>query len=430
MKGKAVGAMSEHNIPLKASSWLPLAFAMVAILCALYMMSQFLRNSVGVIAPDLAGEIGLSARELGLLSSIYFLMFGLAQIPLGIALDRFGPKPCLLVSVVIAVSGCVVFASAHGVNGLVAGRMLIGLGTASFLMAPLALYARWFAPGQFSTMAGLQLGIGTLGSLLATAPLAMAADAVGWRATFVGIEIITLTFGALVWLIVRDDSQQNVTAQHRESCGDAFRGVWEVIRSPSIMRLFALQLTNYPSYLLIVGLWGGPYLTHVYGFDLKGRGDILFVPALAQIFGSLFWGPMDRVFGRYKPPIMIAVAANLTTLALLAYLGNPPVPILLVLLAVLGFSTGLSSLVMAQGKSLLPPHLLGRAITLLNIGTMGGGFLMQFVSGAVIGRFETPGGIYPLIAYQLVFAMQAAVLLTAAVVYLGSRDFRLRGSWG
>ena len=400
--------------------------AVVATLCGLYMMSQFLRNSVGVIAPDLASEIQLSAADLGLLSSVYFLMFGIGQIPLGIALDRFGPKPCLLVSAAIAVTGCVVFALAHSVTGLVLGRALLGLGTASFLMAPLALYARWFPPTQFSTITGLQLGVGTLGSLIATAPLAIATAAVGWRATFIGIAFVTLGFGALVALIVRDPFPRAENATRHATLRDDFAGLMEVIRTPSIGRLFLLQLTNYPSYLLVVGLWGGPYLTHVYGFDLKGRGDILFIPALAQVFGSLFWGPMDRVFGRYKPPVLIAVTATLTSLVLLAALGNPPIPVLLILLAVLGFSTGLSSLAMAQGKALLPPHLIGRGFTLLNIGTMGGGFLVQFLSGAVINLFPAPGGVYPLAAYQLIFALQAGLLVAAAIAYLGSRDFRIR----
>ena len=417
--------MADREFPMKTSTWSLMTIAAVAILCALYMVSQFLRNSVGVIAPDLAEEIQLSAAELGLLSSVYFLVFGLAQLPLGIALDRFGPKPCLLASTVIAVGGCLVFALAQSVNGLVAGRILLGLGTASFLMAPLALYARWFAPAQFSTMTGIQLGVGTLGSLLATAPLAFSTAAVGWRVTFLGIGVITLGIAALVWIIVRDDAPKDKSAPQTASWREDFAGLWEVIRTPSIGRLFVLQLANYPSYLLVVGLWGGPYLTHVYGFDLMGRGDILFVPALAQVFGSLFWGPMDRVFGRYKPPVLIAVATTLATLVLLAVLGKPPQPVLLILLAALGFSTGLSSLVMAQGKSLLPPHLLGRAITLLNIGTMGGGFVVQFVSGAVINLFPAPDGIYPLAAYQLVFAFQAAVLLLAAAIYFGSRDFRL-----
>ncbi|HXF88676.1 MAG TPA: MFS transporter [Xanthobacteraceae bacterium] len=418
--------MTDRGFPAKPLSFALLTAAGVATLCALYTMSQFLRNSVGVIAPDLAREIQLSAAEIGFLSSAYFLMFGLAQVPLGIALDRFGPKPCLLVSVLIAVAGCVVFATASSAGGLVLGRLLMGLGTASYLMAPLALYARWFAPTQFSTMAGLHMGIGTLGALLATAPLAWSAGLIGWRATFAGIGVITFAFGALVWLIVRDVPQQAANPSRHASLRADFAGLWEVIRTPSIGRLFLVQLTNYPSFLLIVGLWGGPYLAHVYGLDLKARGDILFIPALAQVIGSVFWGPMDRVFGRYKPPVLIAVTLVLASLGLLALLGKPALPVLLVLLAVLGFSTGLTSLIMGQAKMLVPPHLLGRSFTLLNIGPMGGGFAVQFASGALINVFPSPGGVYPLEAYQLVFALQGALLLIAAIAYLGSRDSRLK----
>jgi MFS family permease len=414
--------MSRQDIPAKTATMSLMTVAAVAVLCALYMMSQFLRNSVGVIAPDLARDIQLSPAQIGLLSSVYFLLFGIAQVPLGIALDRFGPKPCLLISAGIAVAGCVVFAVAQTVEGLVAGRLLMGLGSASFLMAPFALYARWFVPGQFSTVAGIQLGIGTLGALFATAPLAFSTAVIGWRATFICIAVLTLCISVIVWIVVRDDNRVGTGTNPHTSLREDFAGLWAVIRTPSIGRLFLLQMTNYPSYLLVVGLWGGPYLAHVYGFDLKGRGDILFVPALAQVIGSLFWGPMDRVFGRYRPPVLIAVGSVLASLLLLALLGKPSLPVLLVLLALLGFSTGLTSLVMAQAKSLLPPHLLGRAFTLLNIGPMGGGFAVQFASGALINLFPAPGGIYPLAAYQLVFGLQAVLLAVAAIAYSGSRD--------
>ena len=89
-----------------------IAVAVVATLGMLYIVSQFLRNSVGVIAPNLAAEIGLSPIEIGLLSSIYFFVFAATQLPLGVALDRFGPKLCLMVSIGFTVLGCVLFAVA------------------------------------------------------------------------------------------------------------------------------------------------------------------------------------------------------------------------------------------------------------------------------------------------------------------------------
>ena len=199
-------------------------------------------------------------------------------------------------------------------------------------------------------------------------------------------------------------------------------GVWEVVRTPSMGRLFLAALASTPTFLLVVGLWGGPYLSHVYGLDLASRGEILFIPALAQAAGAFFWGPLDRWFGDYRRPATISLAITFGSLALIALWGRPPLPVLIAALAVLGFSTAIASLLMAHGRSLVAPHLLGRSITLLNIGSMGGGFLIQFLSGALIGLFPSQNGAYPLDSYRLVFGLQAAFVLIAAFAYWGSRD--------
>jgi MFS family permease len=414
----------EHAPRRTASVFSAAALAVVTSLCLLYVVSQFLRNSVGVIAPDLAREVGLSAMELGLLSSIFFFMFGITQIPLGVALDRFGPRLCMLVCVGFVVLGCVLFGLAQSASGLITGRALLGLGCCSFLVAPVALYARWFPPSQFSTLAGVHLGIGTLGALFATAPLAFAAATFGWRETFLGVGALSVLIGLFAWLVVSDDPPGVKTPRRHETLREGLAGVWEVIRTPSIGRLFLMQLANYPTFLLVVGLWGGPYLTHIYGVDLTTRGEILFVPALAQVVGSLFWGPMDRVFGSYKAPALTALGITFLSLLFITVSGNPSMPLLLIAFIGLGFSTGLSSILMAHGRTLVQPHLLGRCITLLNIGTMGGGFLVQFISGAVIGLFPTQDGAYPLDAYRLVFGLQAGFILIAGWAYFGSKESR------
>jgi MFS family permease len=420
------GSAPKGSMPAGAINPLSaIAIAVVATLGVLYVVSQFLRNSVAVIAPDLAAEIGLSPIEIGLLSSIYFFVFAATQLPLGVALDRFGPKLCMLVSIGFTVLGCVLFAVAHEAGGLVAARALLGFGTASFLMAPVALYARWFPPERFSTFAGIQLGLGSLGAIFATAPLAYATASFGWRMTFLGVGVCAMVIGVLVWLIVTDDPPGVKSTPRKESLRESVAGIWQVIRTPSMVRVFMAQLSSYPSYVLVVGLWGGPYLTHVYGYDLKGRGDILFVSALMQVLGSFFWGPSDRLFGRYKVPVLIGVGTCFTSLVLLATLGKLPLPLLLIVFAMIGFSTGMTSVVMSHGRSLVAPHLLGRTITLLNIGTMGGGFLVQFVSGFVINLFPAEGGAYPLEAYRLVFALQACLVLTVFLIYLRSRESHL-----
>lgn len=413
---------SGSTSPQTVSPFKAIAVAIFVTLGLLYIVSQFLRNSVAVIAPNLTAEMGLTPIQIGLLSSVYFFFFAVLQLPLGVALDRYGPKLCMVVSAVVTGIGAVGFGIARDAGDLVTARALLGFGTASFLMAPVALYARWFAPERFSTLAGIQLGVGSLGAIFATAPLAWATQSFGWRTTFIAVGIFTIGLTLLILLIVSDDPPGVKREPHKETLREAIAGIWQVIRTPSMGRIFLIQLSSYPSYVLVVGLWGGPYLTHIYGYDLSGRGEVLLIAALCQVAGSFFWAPGDRIFGRYKVPILMGTAICFTSLLILAVIGNPPTPLLLLAFAMIGLSTGMASLVLSHGRSLVPPRLLGRTITLLNIGTMGGGFLVQFISGAVIDLFPVQGSAYPLEAYQVVFGLQALLILICGIAYLGSQD--------
>jgi len=403
------------------------ALALVGALIAVYTVSQFLRNSIGVIAPNLAAELGLSPGEIGLLSSVFFFTFAAAQIPLGMALDRFGPRRCLLACVGLAVAGSVVFASATTPLGLIVGRSLQGLGAASFLMAPLAVYARQFPPQRFATITGLHIGIGTIGTLLATAPLAFSAVAIGWRGSFLVTAALTLLVGVFIAFVVREQAAQ----ARRETLRESLSGILAVGRTPGVWRLFVMQLVVYSSFAQIAGLWGGPYLTHIYGYGLEARGNLLLIPVLAQIVGSFVWGPMDRLMASYKRPVLLGAGLTALAFAVLAFAGSLPPWALAVWLAAFGLVSAYVPVLVAHGRVLFPIHLVGRGLTILNIGSMGGVFLSQIISGYVIGLFPTAAdGGYALDAYRLVFALQAGVILLACLVYSGAgepaRDLRTK----
>jgi MFS family permease len=399
--------------------------AAAVALVSIYIVSQFLRNSVGVIAPDLAAEIGLSAAEIGTLSSAFFLSFAAVQIPLGMALDRFGPRRCLLVCTAIAVVGSVMFALAPSPGGLIVARALQGMGASASLVAPLAVYARRFPPERFATLAGLQVGLGTIGTLIATAPLAFSTTVIGWRGSFLVVAAITGVIGLVLAVTVKDDDD---AAPHSRpaTLAESASGLLEVLRTPSIGRLFIMNMVAYSSFASIIGLWGAPYLTHVYGYDLEERGSFLLIPVLAQIIGSLLWGPTDRLAGGHKLPVLLGASATAAALAYLAIAGTVAPPAALIAwFAAFGFLCAYGVVLIAHGKALFALHLVGRALTVLNIGSMGGVFVAQIVSGFVIGLFPTaPDGAYPLDAYRLVFGLQAAFILLGSLVYLGSRDPR------
>jgi MFS family permease len=414
----ALDERTQPERPLAAGA----AVTMVGTLIAVYMVTQFLRGSVAVIAPDLARTISLTAGDLGLLSSLFFFAFALAQLPVGIALDRFGPRRVLVVCTAIMIAGCLTFAAATSSASLMGGRTLMGLGASSAFMASLAIFARRFPPDRFSTLTGLQYGIGSIGSLLATAPLAFAAATIGWRQSFIAVAAITFAIGIVVAIVVKDDGAGRGAGQ-RQGVGAAVHGLLEVLRTPSVGRLFVMHLAAYSSFSMFVGLWGGPFLSDVYGYGLRERGGLLLIPALAQIVGAFLWGPADRLFGRYKMPVLFGAGLTVAMLAILALAGAPSLPWLIVWMAVFG-GLAFTPPLIAHGKSLFPPHLVGRGLTLLNMGSMGGVFLTQAVSGVVIDLFAAADGRYPLIAYRCVFLLQAVFVLAAMAAYWGAWESR------
>jgi MFS family permease len=299
-------------------------------------------------------------------------------------------------------------------------------------MAPLALYARRFPAHQFATLTGLQLGLGSFGTLFATAPLAWASAAFGWRDSFLAVGILTAVIAMLVWWVVREENdcpagEPKASAKPLENWRNSLTGVLEVMRIPGIGPLFLMQLTTYSSFALVVGLWGGPYLTHIYGYDLKQRGDLLLLAAVAQIVGSMLWGPSDRIFGRQKIPALCGALATITALGTVAAIGTFSGPALIVWLIVFGAVCAYTPVLIGHGRSLFPPHLVGRGITLMNMGTIGGVFVTQTITGMVIDYFpKEPDGAYALNAYRVVFGLQGTAIALACLAYLRTPDPRAR----
>ena len=400
--------------PAAAPSRSDTVFALVAVLVSIYGTSQFLRNSIGVIASDLARELQLSASEIGLLSSAFFFSFAAAQIPVGIALDRFGPKRTMLTTAALAVASTVLFALAPSASWLILARILMGLGCSTFFMAPLAIYASRFAPARFAMLTSLQMGLANIGTLAATAPLAVAAAAVGWRPTFMGVAVLTALVALVVLAVVPRDPASGAS---RESWGEALKGVATATRVPSFWPVLFAHFTGYSSFATVIGLWGGPWLRDVYGVDLAERGNLLLIGAFAQMVGLLLWGAADRYWRSYKRPVLFGGFAAAGLLAVAAL-----IPMSLASAALwfgaFGLFVAYTPILTAHGKALFPPALTGRGITLMNIGAIGGTFLSQTATGFLmdaVGR--SAAGTYPPQGYQLVFGALAAWLLVSLLFY-------------
>ena len=320
----------------------------------------------------------------------------------------------------------VLFALARDFPTLVAARLLIGAGCSSFFMGALTIYAERFPPQRFSTMVGLQLGIGTLGALAATAPLAQSTRYFGWRASFLAIAALTFVLTLLVVALVRGSPEAQARRQaHRESFPQLLKGVLAAARVPSFWPVFLMQATSYSAIAAILGLWGGPWLSQIYGLDLTQRGNVLFAVVVVQIVGIFIWGPADRWFSSYRIPGLLG-GAVCCAVALLGALAPISAAWVTPFLLLYGFAFSTTPVLTAHGRALFPPQLIGRGLTLLNIGTMGGVFAQQAITGLVMESFGAiivdGNRIYPPEAYRAVFGLIALELALALALFYRAND--------
>jgi MFS family permease len=372
---------------------------------------------MGVIAPELMAELSMDPSTMGFVTGIFFLFFAAAQIPVGMALDRFGPRKVISTLSLIAVAGAVVFALSDDWLGLALGRALLGLGCAATLMGSIVTLSRWVSLRNLGAMVSLLSAAGAVGALLATTPFAWVVEQIGWRNAFFLLAGFTLFVAALVVTGVRDQPGGGALVSAGESWREVLAGVREVLRHPALPGFAAIQLVAYPTVLTISGLWGGPYLNDVYQLDPVRRGDVLLLMTGVGAIGSLLIGYADRRLGRRKTLIVACGMFSLLWLGVLAIFGAMPLWITTLVLVLLGSVNGYISIIHTQVRSKFPERLAGRGLATLNTAVMFGGFALQLLTGFIIGFFRDASGVAPVIAYQAMFGFLALCLGLGLFIY-------------
>src|SRR4051812_6011213 len=167
-----------------------------------YFLSFFFRNVNAVISKDLAREFALTPADLGFLTSMYLAAFAAFQLPLGVLLDRYGPRRVVAALLCFAAGGALLFAAARDLTMLSLGRALIGLGVSAGLMGAIKAFSLWFPLSRLATMNGLYLAVGGLGGLSATAPAEALVDALGWRGMFTALAGVSAAAALAVFFVV------------------------------------------------------------------------------------------------------------------------------------------------------------------------------------------------------------------------------------
>ncbi len=392
---------------------LPLAFVNV--------LNQASRAMLAVIGPLLALEFSLSASDLGLLAAVLFVAYAGAQLPVGVALDRYGARRVQTALAALSGLAFLICALADGVVMLGIGRFLTGIGIAAGLMAMLKANTQWFPKARVAAMTGSGVFIGGLGGMMATLPLQALLPLVGWRGGFAVLAVMSFGIALWIWLSVADAPPGHVKPHTRglmsevKAFGPIFTHPYFVRFVPAIMVLSGLNF-------VYQGLWAGPWLRDVAGFDAEARAIVLFAYACGMAGGSLGNGQAASFFqARGHSPMLVPCIAMGVQVSLQALLVFHP-PMSLWALCLVWFSFAFSGSAGPMGYAAVgqrfTSEFAGRVATAINGSMLVMVFILQYVIGVIIdlwprtvsggwdsaGYFWAMGGTLALQAFTILWA--------------------------
>ncbi len=399
--------------------------AVFGLFSAAYFLSYFFRSANAVIAPDLSRDLHLGAEQLGLMTSLFYASFAAVQLPLGAALDRFGPRLVTPSLMLVTAVGSLVFATAHGFAQLALGRALIGMGMAGVFMGSLKIFSQWFSVQRFARAAGYLVGLGALGALAAATPLAWAAQSVGWRSVFGAgaVLVVISSMGIFAW------ARNAPLGVEWKTAGVARGSVMQVFRDTRFWRIALLDFFLVGTLLSVQGLWGGPLLFDVFGLPQVQTGNMLVTLSVGSFFGYVVSGSLAERFGAPHVLVFAAVLFALSQAGMIV--GSLMGWALLVRVAypLFGFAGAFNILLMAHARGVFPTSMTGRAVTAVNLFGIGGTALLQWGMGMIIGAFgQGEGGVYPPEAYatSLGFTLFGTLATLAFYYPLATKRARLR----
>jgi MFS family permease len=384
-----------------------------------HYLSSLLRNVNAVLAPQLVGALALTPGQLGLLTSAFFFAFALVQLPVGIALDRYGPRRVQLVLMLMAAFGALMFAFGHSFGQLVAARAIIGLGLGGCFMSAVKAISTWISPKRLPSVQGYLIAVGGLGAASSTMPVRALLQHTDWRGLFVMLALLSACSGILIWL---------VSPKTRPPGGKAptLRSILDVYRTPAFRTTISLVLVPHAIFFGIQGLWIGRWLSDVARFPDSAVAYLLYMGMASVIFGAIAVGMITEWAGRRGIAALdvaaVGVLLFVAVQAAIVVSYRPSLQLLSVLFTLVGTITGIEYAIVAQS---LPRELTGRAATCLNLLIFVGAFVVQAGFGQVVGLWRPDvAGHYPEQAYRVGFGLLVLLQLPGLLGY--SRRYFLR----
>ncbi|HSV52016.1 MAG TPA: MFS transporter [Burkholderiaceae bacterium] len=385
-----------------------------------YFFSALVRAITATLSPTLTVEFALNARDLGLLAGGYFLGFAATQLPLGTWLDRHGPKKVILYFLGVAVAGCAAFSMATSFSGLLAARVLCGVGVSACLMAPLTGYRRWFDATAQIRANSWMLMTGSLGMVASTLPVQWLMPYLGWRPLFWGLAgLIMLSMAVITWRVPRWENPPQEPSQ--PASAGSYAAIW---KHPYFRKMVPIGFFSYGGLLAMQTLWAGPWMVKVAGYTPLQAAAGLFWINVSMLCTFWTWGLVnpwlvrrglhaDRLIARGLP-LSFAVLAIIVIAA--EALGRwTTAAFSLFCMA----STFVSLTQPAVGMA-FPPALAGRALSAYNLVIFAGVFVVQWGIGLLIDLFRAMGW-EQVAAFQGAWTIFLACCMASYVYFVAAR---------
>lgn len=395
----------------------------------MYILVYFYRVSLAVVAGDISRELGLTPQQLGTLSGVLFYVYAVAQLPLGPMIDRLGSRLVISGSGLLTAAGAILFSQSHSLAMAIAARILIGIGTASVLMATFTVFSHWYSKQEFGRVSGFMVAIGNVGNLVATAPLALAVSLIGWRNSFLATGALQIVALLLVFALVQDYPPAPASTIRQAGDGVKKQGImaawWEIFSNRDFLLLGMISFFWYGNYLALQGLWGGPYLMEVKHLSRSETGQMLMFTSIGFIVGSTVIDKIARtVFHSYKKTLLagqlILVLCGALFLGPADTLGKP---LLAAGFLVIGLAVSSGVMIYPIIRSMFPVEIVGTALTSLNFFVLMGAAATQQIMGIIISRYPATGEHISSQAFHAAFLFPVAGLLLAMVLFLCAKDY-------
>ena len=393
-----------------------------------YFLSYLYRSTNAVLAPYLSNDLNLNAEQLGLITSAYFLTFGLFQLPLGVLLDKFGARKVQSILFLIAATGAILFSLGNDVWSLVTARGLIGLGVSGALMAAFKAFAVWFPKERLPLLIGLFMSAGGMGAIVASTPLEMALQVTDWRGVYLFLGIATIFVGLLIFFVVPEKKEDS----DNEKPLPVLKVLKNIYTSYAFWRIGPLSGIAGGTGLAILGLWAGPWLSDIGKFNKNEIANILFISTIMMTIGTTSLGIITDYLRKFNiSPVGVMGGALFVFIIPLTIITFGIMPKAIWPWVVLSITSLAATLAYAGLSQHFPTSYAARASTAINLICFLMAFIAQYAIGFIMQVVE-PGkqSGYSIKAYQAGFGLFLGILIICYIIFIIMSVLEIRKNKG